>query len=1157
MMNKKSWPMRRMMMAKTDTSERGFEARIVRRLTGVSQPEYNHDLSLTDFAATHNGYVQGQAKDYNRDVALDVVQLLAFLHTTQPDAVETLELSVEGIKRTQFLHRLQGEITKRGVVDVLRKGISHGPVHLDLYKWLPTPGNPAAAEAFNKNIFSVTRQLRYSNDCGNELDMVIFINGLPVLTFELKNSLTKQTLADAIVQYQTTREPRELLFQLGRCVAHIAVDDVEAAFCTELKGKTSWFLPFNQGWNSGAGNPPNPNGLKTDYMWKSVLTRESLANIIESFAQVVEEEEIDAKGKKRKKRKQIFPRYHQLRTVRALLRRARADGVGNRYLIQHSAGSGKSNTIAWLAHQLVELRTAANPLTTQFDSIIVITDRRALDTQIARTIKGYDHVASIFGHSDNAQELRSFLQKGKKIIVTTVQKFPFILDELGDLSSKKFALLIDEAHSSQGGKTTTRMHEALGGKVGEEDFEEDATQSAVNAEIEKRIQSRKLLMNASYFAFTATPKNKTLELFGERIVIGDEVQFRSPEELTYTTKQAIQEKFILDVVENYTSYDSFYQVAKTVEDDPEFDKMKALKKIRHYVESHDKAIRSKAEIMVDHFITQVVGKHKIGGKARAMIVCNGISRAIDYFREVSDYLIQIKSPYKAIVAYSGDFEIGGEKKTEADLNHFPSKDIPAKLKQDPYRFLIVANKFVTGFDEPLLHTMYVDKPLAGVLAVQTLSRLNRAHPQKHDTFVLDFADNAEAVKAAFQDYYRATIQTGETDPNKLHDLKAELDGLQVYSWQQVEDLVSLYLGGADRDKLDPILDLCVEEYKENLDEDGQVRFKGKAKAFVRSYSFLAAILSYGHPAWEKLSVFLNFLIPKLPAPKEEDLSKGVLESVDMDSYRVEAKASLKMAMEDIDAAVEPVPASSSGGVSEPEIDRLSNIIKTFNDLFGNIDWKDEDQIHKVLTEEIPARVARDKAYQNAQVNSDRQNAKLEHDKALHRVVLELLADHTELFKQFSDNSNFKRWLTDMVFDVTYKKHLSNQLVSDELKKRVQDVIRDRFGEAEIWSHAASLLIDRLMGNGRSSIGLADLAMIEESSGFSVSHILFPVLNLLSANDVGLLHREFLRMDASHAQYTISFDEVRFMSSGMQTDRDWAEGLSIRWTLPKTQDSAHG
>ena len=1012
-------------MPKTDTSERWFEARVVRGLTGVPQPEYSHALAPTDFAATHNGYVQGKPTDYNRDVALDVTQLLNFLQATQSDAVEMLELAADGIKRTQFLHRLQGEITKRGVVDVLRKGVSHGEGLVDLYKLLPTPGNAATAEAFGKNIFSVTRQVRYSNDSGNELDLVIFINGLPVLTFELKNSLTKQTLADAIVQYQTTRSPQELLFQLGRCVAHIAVDDAEASFCTELNGKASWFLPFNQGWNSGAGNPPNPEGMKTDYLWKYVLARESLANIIESYAQVVEEADVNAK--KRKKRKQIFPRFHQLRTVRALLRRAHTDGVGKRYLIQHSAGSGKSNTIAWLAHQLVELRLKDDPMTAQFDSIIVITDRRTLDTQIARTIKGYDHVAAIFGHSDNAQELRGFLQKGKKIIVTTVQKFPFILDELGDLSGKRFALLIDEAHSSQGGKTTARMHEALGGKVAEEEFEEDSTQDAVNAEIEKRIASRKLLANASYFAFTATPKNKTLELFGEKILIGDKVQFRSPAELTYTTKQAIQEKFILDVVENYTTYNSFYQVAKTVEDDPEFDKVKALKKIRHYVESHDKAICRKAEIMVDHFIAQVAGKQKIGGKARAMIVCNGIARAIDYWREVSDYLTQIKSPYKAIVAYSGDFEIGGQKKTEADLNGFPSKDIPANLKQDPYRFLIVANKFVTGFDEPLLHTMYVDKPLAGVLAVQTLSRLNRAHPQKHDTFVLDFADNAEAVKVAFQDYYRATIQTGETDANKLHDLKAELDGQQVYSWQQVEKLVSLYLSGAYRDKLDPILDACVVEYTDKLGENDQVKFKGNAKAFVRSYGFLAAILSYGHPMWEKLSIFLNFLIPKLPAPKEEDFSKGILDTIDMDSYRVEAKAALKISMDDTDSTVDPVPSSGGGGAGEADIDKLSVIIKTFNDLFGNISWKDEDKIRKVIVEEIPARVAQDKAYRNARANSDKQNAKLEHDRALNRVVLEMLSDHTELFKQFSDNANFKRWLTDMVFDATYH---SGEVVED-------------------------------------------------------------------------------------------------------------------------------
>ncbi|TXH39933.1 MAG: type I restriction endonuclease subunit R [Burkholderiaceae bacterium] len=1001
-------------MATTDTSEKGLEALIVQHLAGISEhpPVPANTVHRPPTPYSPGGYVLGLASDYNRDVALDVAQLMAFLRATQPEAVAALELNAAGVKRTQFLHRIQGEIAKRGVVDVLRKGVSHGPAHVDLYKLLPTPGNAAAAENFARNIFSVTRQLRYSNDeAQRALDMVVFINGLPVITFELKNSLTKQTVHDAITQYQTDRNPNELLFQLGRCIAHMAVDDAEVRFCTHLTGKSSWFLPFNKGWNSGAGNPPNPRGLKTDYLWKEILVRESLANIIENFAQIVEEE--DDKGKKR--RKQILPRFHQLRSVRALLRRTRDDGVGKRYLVQHSAGSGKSNTIAWLAHQLVELKTADDPSQAQFDSVIVITDRRALDTQIARTIKAYDHVASIFGHSDSADELRTFLRRGKKIIVTTVQKFPFILDELGDLGTKRFALLIDEAHSSQGGKTTAKMHLALSSVPGEDEENEETVEDAVN----KLIESRKMLANASYFAFTATPKNKTLELFGDRCVEGDQVVFRSPEELTYTTKQAIQEGFILDVIANYTPVDSFYHVAKTVEDDPDFDKVRALKKIRHYVESHDKAIRRKAEIMVDHFHEHVVGKHKVGGKARAMIVCNGIARAVDYFREVSTYLEETKSPYRTIVAYSGEFEIAGEKKAEADLNGFPSKDIPAKLKQDPYRFLIVANKFVTGFDEPLLHTMYVDKPLAGVLAVQTLSRLNRACPGKHDTFVLDFADNTEAVKAAFQDYYRATVQVGETDPNKLHDLKNDLDATQVYSWAQVEELVALYVTGADRDKLDPILDACVAEYVEKLDEDGQVEFKGKAKSFVRSYSFLAAILTYGHPAWEKLAIFLNFLIPKLPAPKEEDLSKGVLEAIDMDSYRVEAKASLALSMDDTDATVEPVPPGGGGGHGEPDIDKLSNIIREFNDLFGNIDWKDEDKIRKVIAEEIPARVAQDKAYQNAQANSDKQNAKLEHDKALNRVVLELLADHTELFKQFSDNPNFKRWLTDMVFNATY------------------------------------------------------------------------------------------------------------------------------------------
>jgi len=907
------------------------------------------------------------------------------------------------------------------VVDVLRKGVNHGPARLDLYKTLPTPGNDNAARAFCQNIFSVTRQVRYSVSGGSSLDMVVFVNGLPVLTFELKNSLTRQTVADAVNQYQNTRDAKELLFQSGRCMAHFAVDDVEVRFCAELKGKASWFLPFNQGYNSGAGNPPNPNGLKTDYLWKEVLSIASLANIIERFAQVVEEEHKDPKtGRKKKVRKPVFPRFHQLRSVRALLRRAVDDGVGKRYLIQHSAGSGKSNTIAWLAHQLVSLRRKDDALTPQFDSIIVITDRRALDTQIARTIKAYDHVASILGHSDDARQLRGFLQQGKKIIVTTVQKFPFVLDELNDLSECHFALLIDEAHSSQGGKTTAKMHQALGGKDGEEEFEEDATQNAVNSEIERRMQSRRMLANASYFAFTATPKRKTLELFGEKTLIGDKSQFRSPPELTYSTKQAIEEGFILDVIAHYTPVSSFYQVAKTIKDDPEFDKAKALKKIRHYVESHDKAIERKAQIMVDHFIGQVIGANKIGGQARAMIVCHGIARAVDYWHAVSSYLARIKSPYKAIIAYSGEHEVKGKKQTEADLNGFPGKDIPDTFKQEPYRFLIVANKFVTGFDEPLLHSMYVDKPLAGVQAVQTLSRLNRAHPKKYDTFVLDFADNKEAVQAAFQEYYQSTIQQGETDPNKLHDLKAGLDAAQVYGNAQVGKFVSRYLGGAARDALDPILDACVTTYQETLNEDEQVQFKGGARAFVRSYGFLAAILPYGHPEWETLSIFLEFLIPKLPAPKEEDLSKGVLDTIDMESYRVEKQAMLKLAMNDADATLEPLASGAGAGMGEPDMDVLSNILKTFNDLFGNIEWHDKDKVRRFITEDLPARVAQDVTYQNAQTHADRDTAKLEHDRIAERVLLESLSDQTELYKHYTDNASFKRFLLETSFDLSWR-----------------------------------------------------------------------------------------------------------------------------------------
>jgi type I restriction enzyme R subunit len=986
-------------MPTTDTSEKGLESLMVESLVNEA------------------GYVQGESSDYDRDHAVDLKQLTLFIRSTQSKSVDTLELGLDGPKRSQFLHRLQGEIAKRGVIDVLRNGVKHGPVSVDLFYGTPSPGNIKAEERFAANIFSVTRQLRYSKDERQlALDLGLFINGLPVATFELKNRLTKQTVADAVQQYKRDRNPKELLFQFGRCIVHFAVDDQEVRMCTHLKAKDSWFLPFNKGFNDGAGNPPNEIGIKTDYLWKRILTKTELTDIIENYAQVVEEKE--EKGRK-KKLKQIFPRYHQLDVVRKLLANAKENGVGKRYLIQHSAGSGKSNSIAWLAHQLIGLKGGSSGIGGRalFDSVIVVTDRRVLDKQIRDTIRQFAQVSSTIGEvkgtsGSKTKELNKFLQSGKKIIISTVQTFPHVLDEIGDEHrGRTFAIVIDEAHSSQGGRTSAKMNIALSKNGGEE--EEEAYEDIIN----RIMEARKMLTNASYFAFTATPKNKTLELFGEPIPEGGKVKHHPFH--SYTMKQAIQERFILDVLANYTPVASYYRLIKTVEDDPEFDTKKAKKKLRHYVESHEYAIRQKAEIMVDHFHEHVIARRKIGGKARAMVVCSGIARAIQYYHAIATYLKERKSPYRAIVAFS-DFKQDGKKITEASLNGFPSAQIEKKIQQDPYRFLIVADKFQTGYDEPLLHTMYVDKILSGVKAVQTLSRLNRAHPQKTDTFVLDFMNDADMITEAFSDYYRTTILSEETDPNKLHDLKSTLDGYQVYAWSQVEQLVELFLSGADRDTLDPILDSCVAVYNSDLDEDGQVDFKGKAKVFVRTYQFLASVLPYTNAEWEKLSIFLNFLVPKLPAPKEEDLSKGILETIDMESYRNEVKETLKLTLADEDGMIYPLPSSGGGWVAEPQLDYLSNIIKAFNDQFGNIDWKDEDKIRQVITEEIPAKVAADTAYQNAIKNSDKAAARLEHDRALQKVVIDLLSDHTELFKQFSDNPSFKKWLSDTIFGITYK-----------------------------------------------------------------------------------------------------------------------------------------
>ena len=690
---------------------------------------------ICDSLVSDSGYVAGTPADYDREHAVDVPKLLTFLKATQPDTYASLNIEADGTSRRKFLHRLQSEVGRRGIVDVLRGGIEHGAHTLDLYYAAPTAGNASAAALHDQNVFSVTRQLRYSrSETARSLDFVVFINGLPLATFELKNQITKQTYDDAINQYKTDRDPRELLFQFPRCMVHFAVDDAQAWMCTHLKGVDSWFLPFNKGFKDGAGNPANKNGLKTDYLWKEIFSKPILGEIIENYAQVIEEKDENGKTK----RKQIFPRYHQLKCVRELLEDARTHGPGKRYLIQHSAGSGKSNSITWLAHQLIG--------DSVFDSILVVTDRVNLDKQIRTNIRQFAQESAVVGAAQNSADLRRFIEEGKKIITTTVQKFPFILDAIGDgHRTSTFALIIDEAHSSQGGKAAASANVALSGKstpedemasdlvadksfgvgnvVGRRDAEtaytvggsddEESDEPTNEDKINEIISKRKMLSNASYFAFTATPKPKTLELFGVPVQEGDKQKFRPFDK--YTMKQAIEEGFILDVLKNYTTANSYYRLVKSVEDDPEFDVSKAKKKLRKYVESHEHAIRRKAKEMVDHFHSQVLAKKKIGGQARAMVVASNVDRAMQYKAAFDACLRERKSPFRAIVAFSGDREFQGEKGvTESKMNGFASSKIEKMLRTDPYRFLIVADKFQTGFDEPLLHTMYVDKPLSGI-----------------------------------------------------------------------------------------------------------------------------------------------------------------------------------------------------------------------------------------------------------------------------------------------------------------------------------------------------------------------------------------------------------------------------------------------------------
>lgn len=953
--------------------------------------------NIIEYLVSNQGYVYIKPDEmkisFDRKYAFDEKRLLEFIKTSQPYEFDVLRLDTDSGKE-KFYKQLDTSIRQNGIVSVLKNGIKCYPSSgtIIFYHALD-PKRPSSYDEFKMNIFSVTNQLTYSDkNKGLELDLAIFVNGLPIITMELKSraSSTGWSYKDAEEQYKNDRDPKETLFSFKRCIAHFAVDENFITFATKLDGKNTRFMPFNKGTTiGGSGNPINDSGTMTDYLWKVFLKKETLTSLIRDFAYI-------SVDKVKKIETLIFPRYHQYRVVTRLVEDVQKNGVGNRYLIQHSAGSGKSNSITWLAYRLVEVDYKDKKA---FDSVIVVTDRLNLDKQINDNIRKFIDEKSVVGHASSSTDLKNMLIDGKKIIITTVQKFPYLLEKIGtDLKGKNFAIIIDEAHSSQSGRAAASLNMAVSGSLGTED------ESEIEDKLNELIEARKMPENASFFAFTATPKAKTIQMFGSVFDL-------------YSMKQAIEEGFILDVLKNYTHYENYYKIYKTIEENPDFDKKKAQKKIRNYVEGQEFPIREKGEVMVNHFLANTV--NKINGKAKAMIITQSILRAIEYYHIVSELLKNSNTGYEALVAFSGEKEYKGKIVTETSLNGFSDKETTEKFKQDKYKFLIVADKYQTGYDEPLLHTMYVDKVLNDVKAVQTLSRLNRSAKYKIDTCVIDFANEPEHILEAFQPYYKETKLEGETDPNKLHNLLSILDAKYVYEEDEVDRLVDLFLKNSPRSFIDSIVDKSVERYTA-LSEEDQVEFKSGVKSFIRTYNFLASILPIGQVDWEKKVIFFEQLIHRLPTPKGDDLSAGILESVDLESYRLEKKNTIDIILEDENGKVEGL-GIGTGKKNEVEIDTLENIVSTFNDIFGNIEWQDKDNVARQI-KELPEMVMKIEKFKNALKNSDIENIKREYHSALKEVFRIIMVDNLELFGQWTNNSNFSKWLNDTIFDEIMKKN---------------------------------------------------------------------------------------------------------------------------------------
>lgn len=1004
-------------MSVSKTNEQAFEALIERALVGSTIEERGAEADVKSQNPGPGKYYWGKPEDMDKKLAIDLHRLWSFLESTQADILAEYK---GGDLKKDVPYQISKMIETIGIVNVLRNGIDVANIHLTLIYPRPTAADSEASkEKYSQNQFSITRQQTFSiANPGLEIDMVLFVNGLPIFTFELKNPWTHQTAKyDGQKQYQSKeRNPKETLLNYGRCLAHFTLDKNEIYFTTRLNLEKTWFMPFNQGLpnGQGAGNPipADGRGYKTGYLWEQVLKKDSVTDIIMNYVLFDYDE---AKTQKkvphimRNAKKLIFPRYHQLDVVNKLIDDVAELGVGKTYLIQHSAGSGKSNSLTWLSFKLI--RVCPNSMdavrakgtdTPLFNSVIVVTDRRLLDKQITDNIKAFGQSEKIIAHANSSRELKEAIEQNKRIIITTIQKFPFICDSISDVSDHNFAIVIDEAHSSQSGIAADKTNAAL--QKSKDNGEEDT-----DSLLDRLMLDRKMSTNCSYFAFTATPKKETLERFGWKDADGKYHPFH-----LYSMKQAIEEEFILDVLNGYTTFKSYYELKKSIDENPEFNNEKAQKALRRLVERDPKTIEAKAEIMLSHFDSKMFRNHKLKGKAKAMVVTKDIECAILYYQALKKIAEEKKMPFGILVSFTPK-TIKGIDYTESDMNGFPESQTPEKFDSDDFRILVVANKYTTGFDQPKLCAMYVDKPLAGVLAVQTLSRLNRAAhdlgKRSEDLFILDFYNTTEDIKEAFGQFYTDLELTEATDVNILHELKSTLLSIGVFDMDEVNRFIDLYVHGAEADQWAPIIDTCANRANNEIEwtENGQADFKMKCKQFEKIYRKAAAIMDYEVRDWEKLFWFFRFLIPELNVPGAKTVIKDLYDYVDLNTYGLRRTALNETIVLDAGKTqVEPNKATMvSAGPVEDEKDPLDKILKDFNEKwFKGWDATPDDQKAKIIS--ITKAVVANEDYQDFVVgNPDQEAVEKKMAQIIDKVMSEKRRGDQSLYKQYRHNPTFK------------------------------------------------------------------------------------------------------------------------------------------------------